>query len=155
MQFTLSSGTLNARLQTLVRVIGGKNAISILDCFLFEVANNTLTVTASDAENVMQATIELDECTGEGRFALPNHTILNAVKELPEQPLQMTIDDQSLSLVVDYQNGSFGLAALAADDYPEMPAMSDDATVLTLSQQLLAETSHARCLLLLRTRFVR
>ncbi|MCI7372212.1 MAG: DNA polymerase III subunit beta, partial [Prevotella sp.] len=45
MQFTLSSGTLNARLQTLVRVIGGKNAISILDCFLFEVANNTLTVT--------------------------------------------------------------------------------------------------------------
>lgn len=139
MQFTLSSGTLNARLQTLVRVIGGKNAISILDCFLFEVANNTLTVTASDAENVMQATIELDECTGEGRFALPNHTILNAVKELPEQPLQMTIDDQSLSVVVDYQNGSFGLAALAADDYPVMPDMSDDATVLTLNQQLLAE----------------
>ena len=56
MQFTLSSGTLNARLQTLVRVIGGKNAISILDCFLFEVANNTLTVTASDNENVMQST---------------------------------------------------------------------------------------------------
>ena len=139
MQFTLSSGTLNARLQTLVRVIGGKNAISILDCFLFEVANNTLTVTASDAENVMQATIELDECTGDGRFALPNHTILNAVKELPEQPLQMTIDDQSLSVVVDYQNGSFGLAALAADDYPVMPDMNDDATVLTLNQQLLAE----------------
>ena len=139
MQFTLSSGTLNARLQTLVRVIGGKNAISILDCFLFEVANNTLTVTASDSENVMQATIELDECTGEGRFALPNHTILNAVKELPEQPLQMTIDDQSLSVVVDYQNGSFGLAALPADDYPVMPDMSDDATVLTLNQQLLAE----------------
>lgn len=139
MQFTLSSGTLNARLQTLVRVIGGKNAISILDCFLFEVANNTLTVTASDSENVMQATIELDECTGEGRFALPNHTILNAVKELPEQPLQMTIDDQSLSVVVDYQNGSFSLAALPADDYPVMPDMSDDATVLTLNQQLLAE----------------
>ena len=64
MQFTLSSGTLNARLQTLVRVINGKNTLSILDCFLFEVANDILTVTASDNENVMQATIALDECSG-------------------------------------------------------------------------------------------
>ena len=155
MQFTLSSGALNSRLQTLARVINSKNTLSILDCFLFEVANNVLTVTASDSENVMQSTIELAECSGDGKFALSNRTILNAVKELPEQPLQMTIDDQSLSVVVDYQNGSFGLAALAADDYPVMPGMNDDATVLTLYQQLLLRTSHARCLLLLRMRSVR
>ena len=36
MQFTLSSGALNSRLQTLARVINSKNTLSILDCFLFE-----------------------------------------------------------------------------------------------------------------------
>ena len=80
MQFTLSSGALNSRLQTLARVINSKNTLSILDCFLFEVANNVLTVTASDSENVMQSTIELAECSGDGKFALSNRTILNAVK---------------------------------------------------------------------------
>lgn len=36
MQFTLSSGALNSRLQTLARVINSKNTLSILDCFLLK-----------------------------------------------------------------------------------------------------------------------
>ena len=119
MQFTLSSGTLNARLQTLARVINSKNSISILDCFLFEVANNILTVTASDNENVMQSTIELDDCNGDGRFAISNRIILNAVKELPEQPLSFNLNEDDLSLEIDYQNGSFNFTAQPAEDYPE------------------------------------
>ena len=99
MQFTLSSGALNSRLQTLARVINSKNTLSILDCFLFEVANNVLTVTASDSENVMQSTIELAECSGDGKFALSNRTILNAVKELPEQPLSFNVDENDFSVV--------------------------------------------------------
>ena len=111
MQFTLSSGTLNARLQTLARVINSKNTISILDCFLFEIANNTLTVTASDNENVMQSTIELDDCSGDARFALSNRTILNAVKELPEQPLSFSVNEDDLTIEIDYMNGTFNFAA--------------------------------------------
>ena len=72
MQFTVSSGALTSRLQTLQRVISNKNTISILECFLFEVADGMLTITASDSENVMQMTVELDECSGDGRFAIPN-----------------------------------------------------------------------------------
>ena len=120
MQFTLSSGTLNARLQTLARVINSKNSISILDCFLFEVANNVLTVTASDNENVMQSTIELDECNGEGRFAISNRIILNAVKELPEQPLNFNVNEDDLALEIDYQNGSFNSRSLFATAQDEI-----------------------------------
>ncbi len=104
MQFTLSSGTLNARLQSLARVISNKNTLSILDCFLFDVSDNLLTITASDKENVMRSTIELDECTGDGRFAMPNKMILNAVKELPEQPLSFNLNDTDYSLEINYQN---------------------------------------------------
>ena len=139
MQFTLSSGTLNARLQTLSRVINSKNTISILDCFLFEVANNILTVTASDNENVMQSTIELDECSGDGRFALSNRTILNAVKELPEQPLSFNVNEEDLSVEIDYQNGSFNITAQSAEDYPVALEMQDDLTSLTIESGVLAE----------------
>ena len=132
MQFTLSSGTLNARLQTLARVLSNKNTISILDCFIFEIANSTLTVTASDNENVMRFTIELDDCNGEGQFALPNRTILNAVKELPEQPLCFNVDVDTLSVEIDYQNGTFNMTALSAEDFPLTPAMENGVTTITL-----------------------
>lgn len=139
MQFTLSSGTLNARLQTLARVINSKNTISILDCFLFEVANNILTVTASDNENVMRSTIELDECSGDGRFALSSRTILNAVKELPEQPLSFNVNEDNLSVEIDYQNGTFNLTAQPADNYPLTPAMQEDSSTVSVEASLLAE----------------
>ena len=139
MQFTLSSGALNSRLQTLARVINSKNTISILDCFLFEVANNILTVTASDNENVMQSTIELNECSGDGRFALSNRTILNAVKELPEQPLGFNVNENTLSVEIDYQNGTFKLTALPAEDYPLVPTMQDCLATISLEANVLAE----------------
>lgn len=139
MQFTLSSGTLNARLQTLARVINSKNSISILDCFLFEVANNMLTVTASDNENIMQSTIELDECNGEGRFAISNRIILNAVKELPEQPLNFNVNEDDLALEIDYQNGSFNFTAQSAEDYPVAAEMEDNLTSISIDSTLLAD----------------
>ncbi len=139
MQFTLSSGTLNARLQTLARVINSKNSMPILDCFLFEVANNTLTVTASDTENVMQSTIELAESTGEGRFAIPNRTILNAVKELPEQPLSFNVNEADYTVEIDYLNGSFNIAAQSADEYPMAQELDGDVTTITIDSTLLAE----------------
>ena len=139
MQFTLSSGTLNARLQTLARVLSNKNTISILDCFIFEIANSTLTVTASDNENVMRFKIELDDCNGEGQFALPNRTILNAVKELPEQPLCFNVDVDTLSVEIDYQNGTFNMTALSAEDFPLTPAMENGVTTITLESLVFAE----------------
>ena len=139
MQFTLSSGALNSRLQTLARVINSKNTLSILDCFLFEVANNVLTVTASDSENVMQSTIELAECSGDGKFALSNRTILNAVKELPEQPLSFNVDENDFSVVIDYLNGSFKLTALSADDFPMMQDFDGEVTTLVMDSTLFAE----------------
>lgn len=139
MQFTLSSGVLNSRLQTLARVINSKNTMNILDCFLFEVSNNVLTVTASDTENVMQTTIELADCSGDGRFAISNRTILNAVKELPEQPLSFIVDESSLNVEIDYLNGTFNLAAQPADEFPMMQEMDGDITTMTMDATLFAE----------------
>ena len=90
MRFNLSSTALSSRLLTLSRVINSKNSLPILDCFLFEVHDGQLTITASDSENIMRGTLNLENCEGEGDFAVNNHTILDAVKELPVQPMSET-----------------------------------------------------------------
>ena len=92
MRFTISSTALNSRLLSLSRVINSKNTLPILDCFLFEVRGGQLIVTASDSENVMQSTMPLESFEGEGMFAVNSQTIIDAVKELPEQPLNIDIN---------------------------------------------------------------
>jgi len=59
-------------------VINSKNTMQILDCFLFEIKDGQLVVTASDGENVMTAQIPLDETDGEGSFAITSRIILDA-----------------------------------------------------------------------------
>ena len=106
MRFTLSSTALSSRLQTLARVINSKNSLPILDSFLFEVHDQQLFITASDSENVMKSSLPLDECDGEGNFAVPNRTLLDAVKELAEQPLTFDVNTDSYAITIIYQNGS-------------------------------------------------
>ena len=118
MRFTLSSSALSSRLSILSKVINSKNALPILDCFLFEVVNNTLTITASDSENVMKTSMPLDDSDGEGKFAVNNRTILDAVKELPEQPLTIDVDTQSYVIKVIYQNGLYNFTGQNAEEYP-------------------------------------
>ena len=137
MRFTLSSSALNSHLQTLAKVINSKNSLPILDCFLFEIAGGRLNITASDSENVMKSSIQLNESDTEGSFAIPNRTILDAMKELPDQPLTFDVDTLSLTIKVLYQNGIYNFAAQRADEYPCTQPMPGNATVVTIDATVL------------------
>ena len=139
MRFTLSSSALSSRLSILSKVINSKNALPILDCFLFEVVNNTLTITASDSENVMKTSMPLDDSDGEGKFAVNNRTILDAVKELPEQPLTIDVDTQSYVIKVIYQNGLYNFTGQNAEEYPLAQTMPEGAFTLTLASNVLSD----------------
>ena len=139
MRFNLSSTALGSRLLTLSRVINSKNSLPILDCFLFSVHDGQLTVTASDSENVMRGTLNLENCEGEGDFAVNNHTILDAVKELSEQPLSLDVDMGEMKIYITYQNGSYNFPILNADEYPKAQTVSENATTITIDAGILSD----------------
>ena len=139
MRFNLSSTALGSRLLTLSRVINSKNSLPILDCFLFSVHDGQLTVTASDSENVMRGTLNLENCEGEGDFAVNNHTILDAVKEFPEQPLSLDVDMGEMKIYITYQNGSYNFPILNADEYPKAQTVSENATTITIDAGILSD----------------
>lgn len=139
MRFTLSSTALNSRLQTLAKVISSKNSLAILESFLFQVHDGQMDVTASDSENVMKTTLALDECDANGEFAIPNRTILDAVRELPEQPLTFEVNPDTFEVAVEYQNGRYNFTAQNAEEYPQKAPMDNDARTLTLNSKMLCE----------------
>ena len=138
MRFTLSSSAISSRLSILSKVINSKNSLPILDCFLFEVADNQLTITASDSENVMKSTLPLDYADGQGSFAVQSKTILDAVKELPEQPLTLDVDLEAYTIKVIYQNGMYNFTTQIADEYPRPQAMPETATAIVIDSNVLA-----------------
>lgn len=137
MRLTISSTALASRLSTLSKVFNSKNSMPILDCYLFEVNGNQLTITASDSENIMTTKLQLEEPGGEGTFAVNNHTILDAVKELPEQPLTLDVDMSTFAVKVIYQNGIYNFTAQSGDEFPRLQPLQDSAASIVIDSKTL------------------
>jgi DNA polymerase-3 subunit beta len=138
MTFTLSSSVLSNKLGILSKVINSKNSLSILDSFLFDIKDGTLTLTASDSTNMMKCFIPLNSNDGECSFCIPNRIILTAIKELAEQPLTFDVNENDNSVRIIYQNGSYAILGQSADEYPLMQPLQDGYTETQLSAATLA-----------------
>jgi DNA polymerase-3 subunit beta len=132
MKFVVSSSSLLSHLQVVGRVIASKNTIPILDCFLFELSENRLTITAADTETRMITSIEVQETSGSGIFAIPSKSLLDSLKELPDQPVTFDIDDETLKLFIYYENGKYNFIAERGDEYPQAKPLHDDATKIII-----------------------
>ena len=139
MRFTVSCTALSSKLNALSRVINRKNSLPILADFLFDVQDNMLYLTASDSENVMKPQLELNDSDGNGRFAIGNHDLLEAVKGFSEQPITFEVDQTANIAKISYQNGLFSLPVENADEYPQAQGITDGANEIVISNALLAE----------------
>lgn len=139
MRFTVSSSALSSKLNMLAKVIGSKNSLPIFDCFLFQVANGEMSITASDSDNVIKSTLALTDHDGEGEFCVPNRVILDALKELPEQPLHFDVDaaGEAVAIKIVYQNGLYNFTGQSAEEYPRTQSMNDACTTVSLPTEML------------------
>ncbi len=127
MKFNVPSKTLYTFVSAVSKVINSKNALTILNNFLFTLADNTLTVKASDTENSLVATLEVTDAEGEGSFCLDAHRMVDLLKEMPAQGMTFEINDSTLETIITYPNGVYHTAAISGADYPlttepEVPA---------------------------------
>ena len=136
MKFIVSSTGLFSRLQAISRVINSKNSLPIFDCFLLELTDGTLSITASDSETTLSTFIEANEYDTDGRFAVNSKTILEALKEIPEQPLTFEVSE-SMEIVVKYQNGKYSLMGQNADEYPQSANLGSNAVHVSLGVDVL------------------
>lgn len=127
MKFVVSSTSLSSHLQVISRVIASKNTIPILDCFLFELSGNLLKITAADSETRMITSVEVREVEGEGVFAIPSKNLLESLKELPEQPISFDIDDTTLEMFINYENGKYNFIGQNGDEYPQHKPLKENA----------------------------
>ena len=90
MRFNIDGKLLQQQLSAVNKVINSKNALTILDNFLFELDGNILTITGSDQENTVKAKLEVLDCDGIGQIAIPAKTLLEIIKEINNQPVNFS-----------------------------------------------------------------
>lgn len=137
MKFNVSSTVLQSSLQPIGKVIASKNALPILDCFLFSLNGNTLTVTASDSETRLVTTLEVIDGEGASSIAVPAKVLLDLLKELPEQPITFEINDSTFEIVIYFKNGKYNFVGQDAALYPQGSQVGVDAPSVSIGAQSL------------------
>lgn len=134
MKFIVSSTYLQKQLQVLGGVINNSNTLPILDNFLFELQQSTLTVSASDLESTMSTTLEV-ESDSEGQVAVPAKLLLDTLKTFPEQPLTFVVESNN-SIEISSNHGKYALAFVSADEFPKPIELTDPIQTVVPSDML-------------------
>lgn len=137
MKFQVLSSELLSHLTAISRVLNSKNAMPILDNFLFKVEPGKLTITASDSDTTMITSVTLNDVEGEGAFVVSPKNILEPLKEMPQQEICFEMDEENLEIFVKYETGKFNFIAGNAKEYPIQKLLEDSAKTFTLSAQTL------------------
>lgn len=145
MNFKVSSSALYSRLTAASKVLVSKNSMPILDDFLFDVKNGTITITASDGEKYYITSVPTIEQNEEASFCIPAKTIMDSIKELAEQPLELQFNPDTMEITGKHNNGMFSVMAQDAAPYPAPKQVSDQAGSIHLSGETLLNGIN-RCL---------
>lgn len=132
MKFNIDGKVFQQQLQAVNKVINSKNAISILDNFLFELKDGWLTITGSDQENIVSVKLEVLDAEGDGNVAVPAKTILDITKEISNQPLTFNHNEETNEIEVVFLTGDFKFMGINGNEYPKGENLSNESIVLNI-----------------------
>lgn len=127
MKFIVNSSALLKELQKLNSVISSSNTLPILDNFLFEINNESMTIIASDLEVTMISKIAI-KSDSNGRITIPARILTDTLKTFSNQPLTFIIDTSTFSIEMSSEIGNYKLAGENADDFPKTPILSESSS---------------------------
>ena len=124
MNFIVSSSYLLKNLNSISGVITSNPVVPILENVLFEIEGGNLLITASDLQTSVMVELQV-ESKEDGSVAIPAKILIETLKNLPEQPVTFSIDDQNYNIEINSDNGRYKLAGENSADFPKVPGVND------------------------------
>ena len=137
MKLKVSSAALFGRLTAINRVLNSKNSFPILDCYLFDIEDKKMSITASDSETTLVTSVELIQSSENARFCIKAKTIQDSLKEISDQPITLDVNLETMEIKGTYQNGSFNIMGERADEYPAPHSIDGDTFGFEIPQNVL------------------
>lgn len=137
MRFIVSTSTLLKHLQTVNGASSSSTVLPILENFLFEIKDGSLTISATDLQTSMTTSLAV-ESKEEGKVAVPSKILLDTLKTLPDQPIAFNIDDSTFAIEISAGDGKYKLSGENGDDFPKIPLV-ENASSVSLAASVLTE----------------
>ena len=137
MKFTVSSSALQSLLVTTGKVISNKSSLPILEYFLMDLKDGELRVTTSDLETTLVGSISVDNVEKEGTIAAPAKLMLDSLKEFPEMPLTIDVNDTTWEIKITWSSGHLSIPGASAVSYPAIQSLGAESKNLTLDVDML------------------
>lgn len=122
-------------LQRIIGVIPSKTTIPILGSILCNLENGILRLTGTDLEVSIMTTLEVTG-NASGAFTLPAKKTYDILRELPEVPLDIEVDD-NFRVSISSDKGRYRLSGESSDEYPQIsPGQTESAFTYPLGRLL-------------------
>ncbi|MGY5451466.1 DNA polymerase III subunit beta [Agarivorans sp. MS3-6] len=119
MQFSINREQLLKPLQQVSAALGGRPTIPILGNVLLDISHQQLSITGTDMEVELIATLPLENAVNEGRVTVPAKKFVDICRGLPDGcEISCKADDNRL--VLKSGRSRFSLATLPASDFPNV-----------------------------------
>ena len=120
MEIKVQAKSLSAILKTAAKVVNPKNSLPILGDVLFETKNDVLMITTSDGEQWLSQKCEIISSDQELRFCVGATEFTNAINNIGDMPITITLDESTKVFVCEYSNGNgkFSMPYENANEYP-------------------------------------
>lgn len=130
MKFIVHGGTLSRSLQSVISVITTNNAFPILDNFLFQLTDKTLSITASDLETTASVNLELNDAEDDGANILTINAkmLLDIVRTFENAPLTFNIDEESYIIDITSGEGRYKITGSSGDEFPRAKVIENPHT---------------------------
>ncbi len=140
MKFSANSTELQRALARIGGVIPSKSTMPVLENILFNLKGNTLTLTGTDMEISLTASVQV-KGEQDGKIAIPGKRLTDTVRSFADTALNFAIDIGSQKIVITSGNGQYNLTGENAAEYPAVPEFKGKEE-LTLDASLLKRIIH-------------
>ena len=142
MKFTVKKEVLLEALNKVSKALSTKNVIPVLAGIKFNLTKKRLTLTASDNDITIQTFIdcnndEIIEVKQEGSIIIQGKYILDIVRKLPDQYINIEVVDE-LKILVYASNSEFNLNGISEKEYPTIE-LNESKNSIKISSQTLKE----------------
>jgi DNA polymerase III subunit beta len=137
MRFIVSTSTLLKQLQAVNGASSSSTVLPILENFLFEIKDGSLTISATDLQTSMTTSLPV-ESKEDGKVAVPSKILLETLKTLPDQPVAFSVDVQTFAIEISAGDGKYKLSGENGEDFPKIPTV-ENASSVSMPASVLAE----------------
>ncbi len=138
MKFSVNSKHLFDAVNAIVTVVAKKTNRPILSNTLFKIQKNKLEIMATDLDISAKAVLDV-QSENDIKFCLNTKNIHDILRELPEDVLELTLDDSKNIIQLKCKNVEYSLLIASSEDFPETSFNHNDTQKIEVESELLKE----------------